>query len=236
MSPEEISGADAEELLQLDPDRSTLVFACGRKGSGKSHAITHLFRAYPYDRLLVDVTGDVDPHLEFTEPAPMPPPESWPEAPAGERASYRLRPNRRHAGRVNEGNYRSVPRWKVDVDEWVGLAFDHGRSAVEIDDCEDLVPHNPTPCIDQALAELRHRDLSLFLSCIRPVGINVKCIGQADWVLIFDTPHALDQRRLAENLGVDVDELHAVISALDEHEFLLWWAERRQLFHCDKLP
>ena len=236
---DDVAGEDVAGLLDLDPDKSTCVFACGRKGTGKTHLITTLFRAYPYDRLLVDVTGDVDRNFEFTEPIDAPLPSTWPTPeswgrPTGERISLRHRPNYRDNARSKRTN---LPQWLEHVDDLVGLAMDHGRTAVEIDDAGEVIRANRVgPAIGDMLHTLRHRALTLLMSCPRPVSIDPLAISQADLVAIFDTPHELDVRRLKSALGVRVavDELFALINALDEHEFLL--VKGKELFHCDALP
>ncbi|MGH3180386.1 MAG: hypothetical protein ACRDOE_00525 [Streptosporangiaceae bacterium] len=237
MTPDDLTGDEAAELLTLDPDVSTVVFACGRKGTGKSVLTTSLFREYPYDRLLIDPTGDVDPFHEFTSPASSTPPETWPDTETGERASLRVRPNRRDALRVRDGPHKGLPQWKADVDQWIGLAMDHGRTAIELDDCGEVIAVGRVPpYADDMLHTLRHRHVPLFMSCPRPVGIDPLGISQADLVAIFDVPHELDIRRLALNLGLEIDELYGLVRQLDEHEFLLFVAKRRELFHCDPLP
>jgi hypothetical protein len=237
MTLDELTGDEAAGLLELDPDASTVVFACGRKGTGKSHLTTALFRDYPYDRLLIDPTGDVDPFLEFTSPTPVPVPEDWPESEDGGRLSFRYRPNRRNAVRIKGGMHDKLPQWKADVDRWVGLAMDHGRTAVEIDDCGDIVSAGQAPPnTDDMLHTLRHRDVTAFFNTIRPVGIESLVLTQADYLAVFDMDHELDVRRLAPYLRVKVDELFALLQGLDEHEFLLRVAATKELYHCDRLP
>jgi len=239
MTPDEVTGDEAAELLTLDPDRSTLTFACGVKGTGKSHFSTTLFRGYPYDRILIDSTGDVDPWHDFTTPAPTAPPEDWDDlgTEEGQRQSLRVRPNRRDAVRVTEGPYERVPRWKVNIDKWIGAAMDHGRTALEIDDAATVLAVNRVlPCADEFLHELRHRNVSAFVNTIRPVGIDTLVITQADFVAVFDLTHELDLRRLAPCIGLGVDELYSLVKQLDEHEFLLRVASSKELLHCDPLP
>lgn len=239
MTPDDLTGEEAAGLLTLDPDVSTVVFACGAKGSGKSHLTTALFAAYPYDRLLIDPTGDVDPFHEITTPAPATPPDEWPQAEEGERASLRVRPNRRNATRVRDGAHKGLPQWKADTDQWVALAMDHGRTAVYIDDAGDLLAVNRVPPnTDDMLHTMRHRNVPLFANTIRPVGIDSLIITQADKVAVFEVGHELDVRRLAPFLHVTPDELYALVRQVDteRHEFLLYDAKRRELFHCDPLP
>lgn len=237
MTPDDLTGNEASDLLDLDPDQSTCVFACGRKGTGKSHFTTTLFRAFPYDRLLVDPTGDVDPYHAFTEPteAPVPPrwptPENW-GRPSGERVSLRHRPNYRDNLRSKRTN---LPKWLEEVDDWIGLAMDHGRTAVMLDDAGEVIRANRIgPATGDMLHTLRHRRLSLFMSCPRPVSIDPLALSQADLVAIFDTPHELDVRRLGAALGLNDKKLYGLIRSLDQHEFLL--VKDHEIFHCEPLP
>lgn len=233
---DELSGEEAAGVLLLDPDVSCALGAFGRKGTGKSHALTQLFREYPYDRLLVDSTGDVDPDFSFTEPWPYPLlEEGWPEAEDGGRASYRLRPNRR-LPTERRGN-RSEPVWRWQVDDATGLVMDHGRTALFYDDAADTVPAGRIlPNTDDMLSTLRHRHVSLFVTGPRPVGIDPRVLSQLDKVLMFDMPHELDVRRLAVTLGLPDRELYGLIRALDEHEFVLYDSKEHHLYHCDALP
>jgi hypothetical protein len=247
VAADELRSDEAADLLTLDPDKSTCVFACGRKNTGKTHLTTTLFRAFPYDRLLIDVTGDVDPFFEFTEPideapdtwptsADVPPWRDWGpgENPPGERVSLRLRPRYRNNVRSKR---TGLPMWLEQVDDWIGLAMDHGRTAVEIDDAGEVVKANRCgPATTDMLHTLRHRDLTLLTSCPRPVSIDPLTISQADLVAIFDTPHELDVRRLKASIGVriTVDDLYGLIESLDEHEFLL--VKDKALYHCEPLP
>ena len=42
-----------------NPRKAFYVFASGKKGSGKSHYLRAWHDAYPYDRLVLDVTSDI---------------------------------------------------------------------------------------------------------------------------------------------------------------------------------
>jgi ABC-type polysaccharide/polyol phosphate transport system ATPase subunit len=63
----------------FDPDRGEFIFISGRKGSGKSVLARRLFDAYPYDKLVIDPTGDVRAGMaqegvrfvDLTEPMPV---------------------------------------------------------------------------------------------------------------------------------------------------------------------
>ncbi|HEY2043695.1 MAG TPA: hypothetical protein VGH11_13530, partial [Jatrophihabitans sp.] len=51
----------AARALEIDPDRSNIVVCVGMKGSGKSEVARVIFDQWPYDRAVIDVTGDARP-------------------------------------------------------------------------------------------------------------------------------------------------------------------------------
>lgn len=233
--PEDLSSAQVADVFELDPEKSNVVMTFGRKGTGKSVLCTWLFQGYPYDRVLIDNTGDVDPDLRFTAPIHPPFPASWPEDADG-RLSLRFRPNHRDAQAVVVQG-RKVPKWRADVDDLVGLVMAHGRTALLVDEIGETFPVAKTmPNTDDMLHTLRHRDVSLFGAAPRPVGLDSLCLTQADLVAMFAIPHELDNRRLAATLGLPERELYALNRALEPYAFLLFDQRVHELYHCDPLP
>lgn len=235
--PDNLDHGDVAELFALDPDKSSVVAAFGRKGTGKSYLSTMLFEAYPYDRLLIDNTGDVDPGFSFTSPWPYPE-DQWPDPPEqGQRGSWRLRPN--HRTPPEKRGATTAPQWRWDIDDALGFAMDHGRVAVQVDEVGETFPVGKTlPMGDDMLHTLRHRNVSLFAAGPRPVGLDPLVLTQADLVAMFNLPHEIDVRRLAATLGLPDDELYGLIRGLDAeaHEFLLFDQNHHELYHCDPLP
>lgn len=213
LSPDAGESAD----LELDPDKSNFLSFWGRKGTGKSFLAERFFRAYPYDELVIDSTGDVDPAGRFTEPWPTPAPKSWPETDLQTRGVYRMVPN------------HLSPDWRDDVDRSIGDAFFHGRVCLWLDEVGEICPVRCLPHTDLLLHQGRHRDLTVLFCGPRPVDINPLVLSQSDWVFIFDLPHELDVDRIAVVLGIPRAELRTLIRSLGEHEFLGYNAKTREI-------
>lgn len=220
LSPDEGNFAD----LELDPNRSNFISIWGRKGTGKSVLAGTFFRSYPYDELVIDSTGDVDPDGAFTTPWPTPPPKAWPEAEPHARQVFRLVPN------------HLSPAWRDDVDRAIGTTFFHGRTCLWLDEVGELCPVRCLPHTDLLLHQGRHRHLTVLFCGPRPVDLNPLVLSQSDWVFIFDVPHDLDIDRLALVLGIPKLELRALIRSLGEHEFLGFNAITREITVFPALP
>jgi Mg-chelatase subunit ChlI len=104
--------------LELDPRHSHFITIVGRKGSGKSLLARAFWLSYPYDRLVIDPTGDVDPGDPDAKPLVSPMPAKWPA------------PELDAEGRPKRQTYRFVPDMGSptaidDMDRAVGLAHWH---------------------------------------------------------------------------------------------------------------
>lgn len=208
--------------LRLDPDRSAFIACFGRKGTGKSTLAESFWDSYPYDRLLIDATGDASRGHDYE---PLGDPESWPPDDDDIRQTYVLVPNRLDPACLDE------------VDRAIGVAYDHHKTLVWIDEIGEVAPANRTrPHMDMALHQGRHVDLSLLMCGPRPVNLDPLVLSQADWVFMFDIPHPLDIDRLAASLGIDRAELTAVIRNLGPHEFAGFDAQAHELTVFPALP
>ncbi len=207
-------------LAVLDPDKGADIFACGRKGTGKSELCWRFFSGFPHDRLVLDVTGDVRPRLAdegipvaILDQQAMP--LRFPAPPEGEaRATALIVPD------------VAAPAWQDDVDRAVGLALRKGRCLVWYDEFGELTSGNVTPPNTRRLLHQgRHRKMSALMCCPRPVDVNKLGPGQADAHAIFDLPDGDDRKRMAKVMGYDsglIDSLNTEVQQVHGKHGFLW--------------
>lgn len=206
-----------------DAKRSTQVLVVGQKGTGKTELGDVLFRSYPFDKLLVDVNGDMKV-VEEAIVLPDPPPSRWPtRAELEHQAATRLgRPPRFHSlvYRPDFGD----PGYGENLDRAIGMAMGHaGRKAVFVDEAHEAFPVTQMvkrPHARRAVRHGRHYTLTLILATPRPMTITTQCISQADWVYVFKLRAPADRRRVADNIGWDPKEFDEAVFSLKEHEYL----------------
>jgi hypothetical protein len=177
---------------------------------------------WPFDRLAIDVHNDL--HEEGTgqlrDPLPMRLPPALDD---DERASWRYVPD------------TGSPTYVDDLDRAVGLAFNHRRTLLWLDEVGDLTTANRTPpYMRRALHQGRHRQLSMLMCGPRAVDINPLVLSQADHVYIFDMPHPRDRDRVAAVVGIPPGDFANMIQALGPYEYLRW--DGHELVHYPKLP
>jgi hypothetical protein len=230
----------AEASLRFDARKGGFLASFGPKGTGKSELSYRLFASYPYDALLLDVTGDVDPQHKLTEPLPRPLLEA-----AGTLLDYLAQLDDGGAsledpaavaeltGRVHAAwhddatnrprRYRYVPNllrkdWLTRLDAVLGLAYLHGRCCVFADEIGVIAPAGRTPPFMRAVLHMgRHRALSMLMPGPRPAGLDPLVLGQADVVTIHGQLHELDVRRLAEHLHLRDAELGRLLEGLQRY-------------------
>jgi hypothetical protein len=213
--------------LQLDPGRANHVFCCGRKGSGKSVLAELFWRSYPYDRLVIDPTGDVDAGPDAVD-LETPLPTRWPS---------KLGRDRRQTFRfaADPGS----PTFRDDMDRAVGLAFAHGRCLLWLDEVGELTSANrTTPAMARVLHQARHRKLSTLFCGPRPIDINPLVISQADYVAVFDLPNPADRKRVADVCGIPLEDFEAALAdaTAEKHGFVWWDTAERELLIMPPLP
>lgn len=218
--------------LELDPRLSHFITFVGRKGSGKSQLARAFWLSYPYDRLVVDPTGDVDPGDPEAKPLTVPMPAKWPA------------PELDDHGRPKRQTLRFVPDMGSptavdDMDRAVGLAHWHParRAMLWIDEIGTLTrPSYTPPHLSRALHQGRHQRLTALFCGPRPVNIDPLVLAQADYVAVFDLPNPNDRRRVADSCGIEPREFDAWHAQLPEHGFL-WFDQRaHELVLCDPIP
>jgi hypothetical protein len=212
---------------QLDPAKSNFVTIVGRKGSGKSVLARSFWDDYPFDRIVVDPTGDVDPGDERAERLAAPMPARWPVDAEGRRVTLRYVPDVRS------------PTWVDDMDRAVGLAYwhPHKRCLAWLDEIGAMTRANQTEAnLRQALHQGRHRNLSLLMCGPRPIDINPLVLSQADYVAVFDLPNPRDRERVASTIGISPTDFDAEHGRLEEYGFLWYEAKTHELTVMDPLP
>lgn len=222
-----------DDPFALDPSRSTVVLAVGKKGSGKSVAMRRLYRAWPRDKLAVDVNGDAEPGPDAEKlhelSTSFPVRHELTGPPPARNLHYRADPG--------------SPTYRQDLDKAVGMALrpSDRPCLLWLDEVGEVSQVNRTqPNLRRLLMQSRHYGpVSALLAGPRPKNIDPLCVSQADHVYVFDLPNPEDRRRLAENMGVAPAELEDAWvrnRARGRYAFLFWHAPSSTLLECPPLP
>lgn len=237
----------------FDPDRGEFLFLSGKKGSGKSVLARRFFDGFPYDKLVIDPTGDVRadlqsdgvPFVDLTEPLPP----RFPRAPADYGAptiTFEENGRRHRTPPVDRAPQYVTAVYVPDMgskeaedemDRALGLGLRNGRTAVWVDEIGTLTRNGKTPPnLRRALHHGRHSQLTLIMCGPRPKDIDPLCVSQADHVFTFMTRNPMDRKRICENIGWEPDEFDEAMFALGKFEYL-WYDNREDtLTHMPKLP
>jgi hypothetical protein len=227
----------------FDPDRGEFLFVSGRKGSGKSVLARRFFDAYPYDRLVIDPTGDVStaladdgvPFVRLTDPLPL----RFPRA-AGDwegRGPAKMDGGQRQRVTAVFVPDMGSPTAEDDMDRALGLALGNPPTCAWVDEIGTLTRNGKTPPnLRRALHHGRHQKLTLIMCGPRPKDIDPLCVSQADHIFTFDTPNPLDRKRISENIGWPPAEFDRAVNALGEHEYDWYDARAHRLTQMPKLP
>jgi hypothetical protein len=223
----------AARALEVDPDRSNIIVCVGTKGSGKSEVARVIFEQWPYDRAVIDVTGDARPTDPTTRVMTTPWPATLPAADPDkgeQRVTAWLRVNPRS------------DTYEEDQDQALGLGLypRHRNTLLWVDEYAQMATAAKIPPnLKLALQSSRHYHLTLVLCFPRPKYVPVLTISQADKVFIFRTPNKSDRETLADNMGFPKDlfeRAYLDTMAGPEHAFLLWDSVQKRLFSCAPLP
>lgn len=225
--------AIARQAVTMDPERSNIVVCVGTKGSGKSEAARLLFDQWPYDRVVIDVTGDARPDDPATVIATAPFGAAMPEPDT-------------EAGQTRVTVWARVdPRsatYRDQQDDALNLALypRHRKTLVWVDEYAELATAAKIPPNTKLLLHsCRHYATSALLCFPRPRFVPTLTIAQADKILIYRTPNADDREVLAKNMGYPLPEFerhyHATMRR-DRHAYLLWDARQGVLLGMPPLP
>lgn len=203
-----------DEYTPFDADKGRYLFASGKKGSGKSVLVRRFWDGYPYDKIVIDPTGDIrgdlrDEGVEFieiTDPIPVRLPQPMRE---GEQGIYVFVPD------------MGSPTAVDDMDRVLGLALQKGKTCVWVDEIGAYSKVNQTPPnLARALHYGRHDALTLMMAGPRSKNIDPLCIAQADYVATFYSPYEEDRKRIAANIGIPLTEFDQAHEELGSYEYL----------------
>lgn len=211
----------------LNPNKPVQIFVAGRKGTGKTELAWTIFDSYPYDKLVIDPNGDIKVGENVVEIDSADLPSRWPVQLLERKKSQTLL----YVPDFKKRNYLD------DIDHMVGIAYDHGRTMVLVDEAHEAIPAGKTPPHSRrALRQGRHRDLSSIWVTPRPKTIDPLAIANADIVYVFDLRNPDDRKRVAETIGMDPKDVDEAIAALGPHEYLRYLVVEDDLAHFDALP
>lgn len=207
-----------------DPDKGVFFFISGKKGSGKSVVARRIWDGYPYDKIVIDPTGDITrdladegvPHERIpTDAIPVRLPRREEDQP------YRI-----WTFVPDMGSDTAVD----DMDRVMGLALNaDGPNAVWCDEMGVYSKVNATPPnLRRALHHGRHDKLTLIQACPRPMWIDPLCIAQADVVVTFRTPNRADRKKIAEEIGIPEEEFSELVLSLQAYEHVWFDAMANQ--------
>lgn len=206
-----------DEQGRIDPHAGRIITCVGKKGSGKSVYGLTLFASYPGDRIVLDIAGDdgpvgedvMDLHGTLHEL-----PGSWPEhwRDGERRMTLRYVPD------------PGSPTYLADLDHVVGLAIRHGECCLLVHEMGRLCPVNRTPPnTSRALEHGRHGGATTQIYCgPRSQGVDPLLLQQADLIVVFELQARADRKRIAENIGWDVNEFDQLVQELRKHEHLVY--------------
>ena len=209
---------------QLVISDGRVVFATGKKRSGKSVLARLLFDSYGGDRVVLDVAGNDGPSgpgvIDLHGTVDTLPVE-WPEE---------LRPDDGRSMTLRYvPNFESPTRIE-DMDHVVGLALKQGKAlhdrgrvgaALLIHEVGVVAPAGQTrPHMRRALMHNRHNYLTLIMCGPRPQTIDPLVLQQSDLVYVFELMNPADRRRIAETIGWDPRDFDMAVQDLAVHEYL----------------
>lgn len=225
----------AREALDIDPDRSNIVLIVGTKGEGKSEAARMIFDQWPYDRLVLDVTGDARPSdpatIALAPPFPSQMPLADPEGPSPTRSTVWARVS------------PTSPRYLKEQDEALAMVLypRHKKTLALVDEYGELATqHKWGGNTKLLIGSSRHYGpVSLVLCCPRPRFIPTATMIQADKVLMFDTPNEEDRVTVWKNAGYPIrkGELkYEETMRRGKYHYLLFDKHQKHLFGMPPLP
>jgi hypothetical protein len=214
------------ELFLLDPRRSNFVAIVGRKGSGKSTLARRFFNGYPFDKVVIDVTGDEGAAVPGVQEIRDPLPLRWPTNADRTPTVLRYQPDMGSATVLEDTDV--IFRWAMTHQK---------RSAVWVDENESIMPVQRTPANAlRLLHQGRHRNVTLIVTQIRPVHVNRLVFSQADYVAVYQVPDPDDRKTIAKSIGWPPREFDELVHGLAPYEFLWYDAHAHELAHCDPIP
>lgn len=232
MSELDVDGAGG--VPALDPAKTFIVSAWGKKGSGKSFFNSSLYQGWPWDKLAIDVNGNADVGPD-AEKISLPLPKKFPDASL--RMGERRRPRNLHfVADPGSDTYRD------DLDRAVRLALlpQAKRTLLWAGEVGELMPNGrPGPHMARSLMQSRHYNVSCLFDGPRPVWVDPQVLLQSDLVVVFELPNPADRKRIAETIGWEPREFEREYhETQDRGDFwhLIYDARGRRLYRCPPVP
>jgi len=203
------------DLVEVNPSESSIICAFGRKGSGKTTWLRSFWDSWPFDKIAIDVNGDLEPGpdaIEIYEPLGDYFPtfsDDWPK-----NLHFKADPG--------------SPTYRESLDQALMLAtFPQDKKVLAfMDEIGEFTTGNQTdPNLRRILMQSRHYNVSALIAGPRPMDIDTLIIGQADLIAIYDLPNLDDQARIAKTIGYPVGRFSEAITemrALGPYYHLLW--------------
>lgn len=220
----------------IDPDKGAHVLCVGRKGWGKSFLARRLFDSYPYDSMILDVTGDLwrdlvadgtkdDPEVKLTKlTSPLPPRLPGPLE-DGKRQVFVFCPDMGDGSAADE------------IDRAIGLALRRGRMLLWGDEVGVIAPANKTgPNMRRYLHHGRHHQMTGLWCGPRPMDVDPLVVAQIDHAFVFSLANPTDRRRVADSIGWPPKVVDAAVHELERHHFLHYNADTGELVSMPPLP
>ncbi len=235
VSSEELVDPDHEDfpLAFDDPLKPRIISAFGKKGSGKSVFNREIYTSYPGDKLCVDVNGNAEPGEDAERITDLP--KKWPAGTP--ELGERRRPRNLH--------YRADPgsaTYREDLDRAIAVALfpqDH-PTLVWAGEVGELMPNGkPGPHMRTLLMQNRHYRVSALFDGPRPVYVDPLVLAQSNLVAVYRLPNPHDRKRIADEIGFPPAEFERACHETwrrGPHWFVLWDADRDQLWRCPPLP
>jgi len=224
-----------DDIVELYPARPSIISAFGKKGSGKSTWISALYDSWPYDKIAIDVNGDIDtgsaPAILISDPLPDYFPLFSDKEPKN--LHYKADPG--------------SPTYREDLDHALSLVLfpQDKRVLVNLDEIGEFTTGNATgPNLRRLLMQSRHYNASALLAGPRPMDIDPLIIGQSDLIAVYDLPNPADQERIAKIIGYPPARFREAVlemRSLGPHHYILYTTAalsktgRAELAICDPI-
>lgn len=208
--------------LEISDDYA-VVTCLGKRQWGKSHGARMYFDAYGHDRIVFDANNDITPGSDWLtiRHVPEDPAELGLETREREEAQPRWPDGEIPRVTIHYVPVLSDKHWRDELDRLLLYGFDHQWCCIWIDEVVKAAAANQTlPSMELVLHQFGHQHLVLLICGPRPVGIDPLCITQADLLYLYRMRGIQDRKRLAELLGVDLEELD-VLMTLEPYHFVL---------------
>jgi len=222
--------------LFLDHSRPMFITAFGKKGSGKSAANREIYKAYPGDKLAIDVNGHADPGEDAEKITELT--KQWP-APVTMPGERRKRRNLHYV--ADPGS----PTYYEDLDRAVQMALlpkDH-PVMLWAGEAGELMPNGRGgSAMRRLLMQNRHYRTSVLFDAPRPVWLDKQVLLQSNLIMLFEMPDPDDRKRVAKATGHDPQMFERFcLETWDRgpHWFALIDTDARrgeQLWRCAPLP